>query len=123
MSSNYLKKLALAALIAAGTVAGVSAQTTLASWTFDGGYDKAAGEGLQQIYTPNGNAWAAIGHYWFKDQVPVLRPDEAVGNSADYSMSAYSENRYWQLCEGYQNYVFRIDNSSAENNCSYNRPR
>ncbi len=118
MSSNYLKKLALAALIAAGTVAGVSAQTTLASWTFDGGYDKAAGEGLQQIYTPNGNAWAAIGHYWFKDQVPVLRPDEAVGNSADYSMSAYSENRYWQLCEGYQNYVFRIDNSSAENNCS-----
>ncbi len=45
MSSNYLKKLALAALIAAGTVAGVSAQTTLASWTFDGGYDKAAADG------------------------------------------------------------------------------
>ncbi|MBR6605078.1 MAG: Ig-like domain-containing protein [Prevotella sp.] len=86
----------------------------IANWTFDTGYDVA-----ENVYTPNSNAWAAVGHFWFKDGQPKFVANEAVGNAADYVMTAQSEGRYWQLCEGYQNKVLRIENADANDISDY----
>lgn len=117
MSTNSLRNLAAAIVLTAAGSIGAAAQTTLASWTFEGGYATAPGEGTQKIYTPDGSAWSATGAKWFNSESPVIRPDEAVGPVADYFISAYSEGRYWELCTGYQTNVFRIENN-VENNCT-----
>ena len=88
--------------------------TQLASWTFETGYDVA-----ENVYTPNSNAWAAVGALWFKDGQPSFIANEAVGTPSDYVMTAMSEGRYWQLCEGYQNKVLRIENAAANDISDY----
>lgn len=51
---------------------------------------------------------------WFaQGGAPAIAPEEAVGDKADYVLTAWSEGRYWQLCTGYQNKVLRIENSTA----------
>lgn len=84
--------------------------TQLASWTFETGYDVA-----ENVYTPNSNAWAAVGAQWFKDGQPKFVANEAVGNAADYIVTG-STARYWELCSGWENKVFRIVNDTETNN-------
>jgi len=113
MKKNFLNGLLL--MLASLFATSAKAESVqIANWTFDTGYDVA-----ENVYTPNSNAWAAVGHFWFKDGQPKFVANEAVGNAADYVMTAQSEGRYWQLCEGYQNKVLRIENADANDISDY----
>lgn len=91
--------------------AAAAGQTTIASWTFEGGYDRVDDvEAKTATFTPNGGDFSDIGHYWFAETTPVILPDECVGDKADYAITAMSAGRYWQLCSGWNNHVFRIEN-------------
>lgn len=79
----------------------------LASWTFEGGYDVSG-----NVYTPNSGTWAEVGATWFVDGAPQILADEAVGTQTDYVVTGKS-SRYWQLCSGNNNHVFRIENTQA----------
>lgn len=109
---NFISLLVM--LLSMMTVKANAQSTQLASWTFDTGYDVA-----ENVYTPNSNAWAAVGALWFKDGQPSFIANEAVGTPSDYVMTAMSEGRYWQLCEGYQNKVLRIENADANDISDY----
>lgn len=102
MINTIKKSLLVAALLPAMAMA--QDNETLASWTFESGY---AVEGT--TYTPQGD-YAEIGATWFNQVIPIIRPDACAGNVADYAMTALSNGRYWQMCSGYQNHVFRIEN-------------
>lgn len=112
MKKQYSLLLMLAALLSWGQAA--MAQTTLASWTFEGGYDVSSGEGTQQVYTPNGGAWAQVSAQWFNASTPIIRPDECVGDASSYTITAQG-GRYWELCGGWNNHVFRFTNTEANN--------
>ncbi len=113
MKKNFLNGLLLM-LVSLFATSAKAESVQIANWTFDTGYDVA-----ENVYTPNSNAWAAVGHFWFKDGQPKFVANEAVGNAADYVMTAQSEGRYWQLCEGYQNKVLRIENVDANDISDY----
>lgn len=113
MKKNLLNGLLLM-LVSLFATSAKAESVQIANWTFDTGYDVA-----ENVYTPNSNAWAAVGHFWFKDGQPKFVANEAVGNAADYVMTAQSEGRYWQLCEGYQNKVLRIENADANDISDY----
>ena len=113
MKKNFLNGLLLM-LVSLFATSAKAESVQIANWTFDTGYDVA-----ENVYTPNSNAWAAVGHFWFKDGQPKFVANEAVGNAADYVMTAQSEGRYWQLCEGYQNKVLRIENADANDISDY----
>ncbi len=113
MKKNLLNGLLLM-LVSLFATSAKAESVQIANWTFDTGYDVA-----ENVYTPNSNAWAAVGHFWFKDGQPKFVANEAVGNVADYIMTAQSEGRYWQLCEGYQNKVLRIENVDANDISDY----
>ncbi len=83
--------------------------TTLASWTFDTGYDVA-----DNVYTPNTNDWAQVDTHWFKDGQPQILPNTFVGTQSDYYVTGKTA-RYWGICEGYSNHVFRIVNDTEAN--------
>ena len=113
MKKNFLNGLLLM-LVSLFATSAKAESVQIANWTFETGYDVA-----ENVYTPNSNAWAAVGHFWFKDGQPKFVANEAVGNAADYVMTAQSEGRYWQLCEGYQNKVLRIENADANDISDY----
>ncbi|MBR2880915.1 MAG: Ig-like domain-containing protein [Prevotella sp.] len=113
MKKNLLNGLLLM-LVSLFATSAKAESVQIANWTFETGYDVA-----ENVYTPNSNAWAAVGHFWFKDGQPKFVANEAVGNAADYVMTAQSEGRYWQLCEGYQNKVLRIENADANDISDY----
>ena len=113
MKKNFLNGLLLM-LVSLFATSAKAESVQIANWTFDTGYDVA-----ENVYTPNSNPWAAVGHFWFKDGQPKFVANEAVGNAADYIMTAQSEGRYWQLCEGYQNKVLRIENVDANDISDY----
>ena len=51
---------------------------------------------------------------WFaQGGAPSIAPDECVGEKSDYVLTGWSENRYWQLCTGWENKVLRIENNAA----------
>lgn len=81
----------------------------IATWTFDTGYDVTDG-----VYTPNENEWAEVGTQWFNAGAPKFVANSAVGNAADYVVTA-STARYWSLCTGYNNQVFRVVNDTESN--------
>ena len=57
---------------------------------------------------------------WFaQGGAPSIAPDECIGEKADYVLTGWSENRYWQLCTGYQNKVLRIENTAPNNITDY----
>ena len=88
---------------------------TLANWNIEQGYDVA-----ENIYTPNGSEWTASAATWFNQApAPIIRPDSQMGSADDFVLTAWSENRYWQLCDGYQNHVLRIENNTANNISDY----
>ena len=108
---NRLKTLALAlvsSLISMNVMAQESTPDTLAHWSFEGGYEAKAGEGTTMLYSPSENDYADIGHYYFKDQVPLFLPEESVGEAANYGLSASSSGQYWQVTTGWEVKVFRI---------------
>ena len=82
----------------------------LAKWTFETGYTVADG-----VYTPNTEDWAQVGSLWFQDGQPKIIANEAVGNESDYVVTGKT-SRYWQLCSGWNNHVFRIVNDTESNN-------
>ena len=84
----------------------------LASWTFEGGYDVSG-----NVNTPNSGTWAEVGATWFAAGAPQILADEAVGTQTDYVVTGKS-SRYWQLCSGYNNHVFRIVNDTQANDIS-----
>ncbi len=81
---------------------------TIASWTFETAY---AQDGL--TYRPTADDFADVAATWFKDGAPTVVANEAAGDTKDYLLTAMSEGRYWQICTGYNNHVFRIENSTA----------
>lgn len=113
MKKNFLNGLLLM-LVSLFATSAKAESVQIASWTFDTGYDVA-----ENVYTPNSNPWAAVGHFWFKDGQPKFVANEAAGTATDYIMTAQSEGRYWQLCEGYQNKVLRIENVDANDISDY----
>ena len=113
MKKNFLNGLLLM-LVSLFATSAKAESVQIANWTFDTGYDVA-----ENVYTPNSNPWAAVGHFWFKDGQPKFVANEAVGNAADYIMTAQSEGRYWQLCTGYNNNVLRIENVDANDISDY----
>ncbi|MCM1076692.1 MAG: pectinesterase family protein [Bacteroides sp.] len=102
---------------------GLSAQTTIASWNFEGGYDKAEDATAKVMkLTPNGGEFAEIGATWFNNLAPSMLPDECAGEKTAYALTAKSNGRYWQLCNGYNNHVLRIENAEANSISDYSNP-
>ena len=97
-------------LLGFGMSVNAMAQTELANWTFETGYDVADG-----VYTPNESEWTAVGAQWFNAGAPSFLPNSAAGNAADYMVTA-STARYWELCSGWDNHVFRVVNDTESNN-------
>ena len=109
MKSMKTLGLALASsLLALNVIAQETTPDTLAHWSFEGGYEATAGEGTSMYYTPNKGAYADIGHYYFKDQVPTFYPEVAATEAANYQLSAFSNGQYWQVTTGWEVKVFRM---------------
>ena len=110
MQQKTLLMQLLVALMAILPLAVSADETTqLAKWTFDTGYTVA-----DNVYTPNSEAYAESGTQWFNAGAPTIVANEAVGTASDYTLSA-STSRYWSLCTGYNNQVFRIVNDTEAN--------
>ncbi|MGN0282046.1 MAG: pectinesterase family protein [Prevotella sp.] len=106
---NYLSRLLVALLALLPLTATAQESVTLAEWDIEQGYDVA-----DNVYTPNGGEWSDVTATWFNlAAAPVIRPDAQVGNPDSYALTAWSKNRYWQLCSGWNNHVFRIENDAA----------
>lgn len=84
----------------------------LAKWTFDTGYDV-----NENVYTPNDSPWAEVGAQWFNAGAPTFIANESVGTLSDYTITGKT-SRYWQLCSGWNNQVFRVVNDTEANNIS-----
>ncbi|MBO7102365.1 MAG: hypothetical protein J6W02_01630, partial [Bacteroidaceae bacterium] len=95
---SYLTNM-LVACVASLPLSAMAQSVKLADWNFESSDDVAA--------------------TWFKDGAPTYAPDECVGESANYVMTALSTGRYWQLCTGYQNKVLRIENVEANDISDY----
>lgn len=87
----------------------------LVSWTFNGQYDAAAGEGKQYTYTPTGGSYSTISES-YSSKVPIIRPDYYYyGNSSDYTMTGGCDGD-WKLGEFYSgndHYTFYIGSSTS----------
>ncbi len=111
---NKLFKTCLFVVACAVPLPGIGAQTTLASWTFEGAYEqKSESDGKIVKLIPVNGEFAEVPATWFNNVTPVVLPDECVGDKSAYSLSAMSTGRYWQLCTGYNNHVLRIENADA----------
>ncbi|MDE6485443.1 MAG: Ig-like domain-containing protein [Duncaniella sp.] len=99
------------ALCAAAVPAGAE---TLASWTFETGYSVTDLGDNHFLYTPDAEAAVEDITGWSASNIPSILPEEAAGEASAYSLSAFSENRYWQLCNGYQTRVLRVANDTQE---------
>lgn len=106
----YSLTVILLSLLAVPSV--TKAQTTIAGWTMEGGYDVVTENGIT-VCTPNGGDYADVPITWFNASAPLILADECVGEKGDYTLSARSEGRYWQVCSGYNNHVLRIENAEA----------
>ena len=111
MKTNLLKLGAQLCLLSCPVGALADDAVTLASWTFDNGYDVATVDG-NSVYTPNSGDPSDV-TVWFKDGAPLLLPNTCVGTQSDYVCTAWSKDRYCSLCSGYNTRVFRIENNVA----------
>lgn len=107
MKQKLLLKLG-GAILSLLLTANMSAQTTLASWTFETGYDVSS-----LTYTPNAEA-SSNETGWFNAGQPIILPNVYVGTQSDYHITGKSA-RYWQFCNGYNNRVLRIENTTESN--------
>ncbi len=90
----------------------------LASWTFETGYAVTDLGDKQFLYTPDTSLEFQEVTGWSKENIPSILPEETAGNASDYVLSAYSDNRFWQLCNGWETKVLRLDNSNTAENGS-----
>lgn len=113
--TNFFKQLMLLAVVLLGLPTALVAQNsvTLASWTFEGGYDAVA-DGATTTYTPNGGDWAEVPTQWFNANTPVIRPDSCIGTITDYALTMKS-SRHWSICSGWNNHVARMVNDTEAN--------
>ena len=93
-SNSYLSRLLVALLTLLPMTAVAQEQTQLAKWTFETGYTVD-----DNVYTPNTDAWAAIGWNGF-GTLPRILPNEFNGNQNDYYVSAKG-TRFWGIQENY----------------------
>lgn len=106
-------------LLSLGMSAGAFAQTQeLASWNFETGYETSVSDGIT-YYTPSDKEWSESGAIWFSDHAPHLYPNNSVADRSEYIVTAQSTGRYWQLCNGYNNRVLRIENTQANGITDY----
>lgn len=106
-------------LLALGMQAGAFAQTQeLASWTFETGYETTVQDGIT-YYTPSDKEWSESGAVWFSDHAPHIYPNNSVTAPDGYIVTAQSEGRYWQICNGYNNHVLRIENTQGNSITDY----
>jgi len=119
-----LKRLFITGLTALACAAGLSAQepVTLASWTFETGYDVSRIDDKNSLYTPNGEAASGTSAIWYKDNTINILPETSEGTASSYVLSSYSENRYHQICTGYQTQVYRIENNVENPSTDYTNP-
>ena len=111
MKKIKLRTIALLAIIL-GTLPLNAEPIQLATWTFETGYDV-----NENVYTPNDSPWAEISAQWFNAGAPIIIANEAVGETSNYSITGKT-SRYWQLCSGWNNHVFRVVNDTEANNIS-----
>ena len=109
MQNKSILSRMLVALLALLPFTAAAQSVQLASWTFDTGYTVA-----ENVYTPNSDAYAESGNKWFSDGTPVIVANTAIGTVSDYVMSGKT-SRYWALCNGWNNQVFRIVNDTEAN--------
>jgi len=81
----------------------------LASWTFETGYTVE-----ENVYTPNSSDWAEVGAQWFNAGQPLVVANEAVSITKPFYLTGKT-SRYWQLCSGWNNHVFRVVNDTEAN--------
>lgn len=117
MFNKSLKTGLLTATFALGLSA--QAQTTLASWTFEQGYTASAIDDKNKLYSPTGVAATDDITEWFTGTTPHILPETCVGEVSAFDMSGYSEGRYYSLCNGWENRVFRIENTVANEISNY----
>ena len=94
MQNKSLLTQMLVTLLALLPITAAAQGVKLAEWNMEGSDDIAV-------------TWFAQGG------APSIAPDECVGEKSDYVLTAWSENRYWQLCTGWENKVLRIENTAA----------
>lgn len=111
-------------MLATACITGMSAQeaATLASWTFETGYTVSSIDDKNSLYTPNGEAATGTDPMWYNSHTINVLPETCTGNASDYVLSSYSENRYHQLCTGYQTQVYRIENVIENPSGDYTNP-
>ncbi len=101
----------LVALLAVLPLAGTAQTEQLAKWTFDTGYTVA-----DNVYTPNGDAWAQIGWNGF-GTLPRILPNEFSGSQTDYYVSAKG-TRFWGIMENYDTKIMSLYQDMDPNNIS-----
>lgn len=119
-----LKQSIATGLFAIACTLSLSAQepVTLASWTFETGYTVTSIDDKNSLYTPAGGSAEDTGSIWYADKTINILPETAEGNAADYVLSSFSENRYHQLCAGYETRVYRIENTVENPTTDYTDP-
>lgn len=112
MKHRFLSLLT-AAILTGGVLTAQADEVTLAAWTFQTGYAATPGEGTAVFYTPDASAEVADVTGWFNTITPYVLPETYAGEAQNaYTLSAYSEGRYFQFCNGYETRVFRIENTA-----------
>ena len=101
------KKLLFSLLALASVVLQAQADPVqLASWTFDTGYTVE-----DNVYTPNDGEWAEVSTQWFSAVQPLIAANEAVSITKPFYVTGKT-SRYWQICSGWNNHVFRVVNDT-----------
>ena len=108
-NKSFFTKLLVALLGLLPLTASAQIATQLAKWTFDTGYTVADG-----VYTPNTNAWAAIGWNGF-GTLPCILPNEFNGKQSDYYVSAKG-TRFWGIQENYDAKIMSLYQDMDPNN-------
>lgn len=111
-------------LFAIACTLGLSAQepVTLASWTFETGYTVTSIDDKNSLYTPAGGSAEDTGAVWYDNNTINILPETAAGDASAYVLSSFSENRYHQLCTGYETRVYRIENNVENPTADYTNP-
>lgn len=114
MKTKLLTLLTLLVCVCTGAWA---TPTTIASWTFNTGYDF---DDVNKVYTPNGGEYTGTDAIWFATYAPNIRPQTYVGTQSNYKCTALSTSRYWQMRDnGNGEKILRIENTTGNNITDY----
>ncbi len=119
---NKKTLLAAAGAIALCASAVPAGAENLASWTFETGYTVTDLGDNHFRYTPDESLAYEEVTGWSNSNIPLILPEQAAGDAADYYVSAYSEGRYWQFCNGWETKVLRVDNTVENVTTDFTNP-